>query len=68
MPTPNPGVSRDNRLSDEGLQRLESQLTSGRKPSQQVLNQWVKRYGQPAQDIINQYTEKTKDEDNEVIE
>lgn len=31
-----PGISRQNRLSDEGLRRLEKQLISGSKMSGQV--------------------------------
>ncbi len=55
MQTPSPGISRENRISDEGLQRLETQLKAGRRPSQQVLDQWVKRHGEAAQKIIDQY-------------
>jgi len=50
-----PGVSRDNRIAEEGLQRLERQLASGRRISQQVLDQWVKRYGPAAQAIIERH-------------
>lgn len=50
-----PGVSRSNRLSDEGLIRLEKQLASGIKISQPVLDQWIKRYGKAAKDIIEKY-------------
>jgi len=45
---PQPGVSRGLRISDEGLQRLQRQLTSGATPSRPVLQQWVKRYGDDA--------------------
>ncbi|MCK5091073.1 MAG: hypothetical protein KAR30_00980 [Gammaproteobacteria bacterium] len=51
--TPNPGISRSVRLSDEGLERLDKQLKSGQRISAQVLQQWIKRYGEPARDIIN---------------
>jgi len=61
MNTPTPGINRDNRISDEGLQRLEKQLKTGRRPSQQVLNQWVKRHGEAAQNIIDQYSVKNND-------
>lgn len=50
-----PGVSRDNRITDAGLQRLDKQLASGVNVSQQVLAQWVKRYGQPAIEIIKKH-------------
>jgi len=60
MRTENPGINRDNRISDEGLQRLEMQLKTGRRPSQPVLQQWVKRHGDSAQKIIDQYSPKTQ--------
>lgn len=50
-----PGVSREQRLSEEGLQRLEKQLTSGARMSQQVLDQWIKRYGEAAIEIIKKH-------------
>lgn len=50
--TPSPGVSRQARLSDEGLQRLEKQLAAGVKIGPSVLAQWIKRYGEPAREII----------------
>lgn len=50
-----PGVSRQHRLLDEGLQRLERQLELGSGISSQVLAQWVKRYGEPAIGIIKQH-------------
>lgn len=52
MKTPSPGVSRQSRLSDEGLQRLEKQLAAGIKITPPVLSQWIKRYGEPAREII----------------
>jgi len=60
MHTPSPGISRNNRISDEGLQRLENQLKTGRRPSQPVLAQWVKRHGQAAQKIIDENTPSNK--------
>ncbi len=56
MYTPSPGIDRDDRLSDESLRRLEKQLKTGRKPSQQVLDQWVKRHGEPALKLIEKYS------------
>lgn len=50
--TPSPGVSRQARLSDEGLQRLEKQLVAGIKVALPVLAQWIRRYGEPAREII----------------
>ena len=50
-----PGVSRDKRISDEGLQRLENQLARGAKIARPVLAQWIKRYGDSARQIIKQY-------------
>ncbi len=61
MNAPKPGISRDKRIPDESLLRLEKQLKAGRKPSQQVLEQWVKKYGEPAQKIINTYHFKNND-------
>jgi hypothetical protein len=50
-----PGVSRSQRISDEGLARLDKQLRSGIKISRVVLDQWVKRYGDEAAIIIEKY-------------
>lgn len=50
-----PGISRSARLSHEGLRRLETQLASGVNVSAQVLEQWVKRYGDAAREIIERY-------------
>ena len=50
-----PGVSRTDRLSEEGLQRLRKQLSVGAKISQPVLAQWVKRYGAAAQAILDEH-------------
>jgi len=50
-----PGVSRTDRLSDQGLARLEKQLQSGAKISQVVKDQWVLRYGEPARSLIEKY-------------
>jgi hypothetical protein len=52
---PSPGVSRSERLSNEGLSRLENQLKSGVIISPMVLAQWIKRYGKPAVEIIKKY-------------
>ena len=51
-----PGISRDNRISDEGLQRLDRQLQSGSQISDPVLTQWIRRYGEPARALIRQHT------------
>jgi len=53
-----PGVSREQRISDEGLKRLEKQLQCGVNISEQVLNQWLKRYGKAARDLIEKYHDK----------
>jgi hypothetical protein len=52
---PVPGVSRSERLSNEGLTRLENQLKAGVNVSPMVLAQWIKRYGEPAVTIIKKY-------------
>jgi hypothetical protein len=52
---PSPGVSRDSRISDEGLLRLKAQLERGVKVSDVVLAQWIKRYGNAARDMLKQH-------------
>ena len=52
---PVPGVSRQDRLSGDGLARLEKQLEAGLNISSQVLAQWIKRYGNPAREIIKKH-------------
>ncbi len=52
---PRPGVDRSKRLSEQGLQRLEKQLKSGIRISDPVLEQWIKRYGEAASEIIRRY-------------
>lgn len=47
-----PGISRSDRSSDEGLQRLARQLQHGGQISDAVLAQWIRRYGDAARDII----------------
>ena len=51
-----PGVSRSDRISDEGLRRLERQLDSGAKMKPAILQQWVKRYGEAAEKLIQKYS------------
>jgi len=53
-----PGVCREQRIAEEGLQRLEKQLQSGIRISDMVLQQWVKRYGDAARIIIQRYNRK----------
>ncbi len=50
-----PGVSREKRISDEGLARLEKHLKLGAKINAQVLQQWVRRYGDDARDLLKKY-------------
>ena len=50
-----PGVSRLSRISDEGLQRLDKQLSRGGKIAKPILAQWIKRYGEPARQIIKNH-------------
>ena len=52
---PTPGVTRNNRVSKQGLERLEKQLARGLKISRPILAQWIKRYGDPAKNIIKKY-------------
>ncbi len=51
----NPGISRSDRISDEGLVRLDKQLEMGSQISDPVLAQWIKRYGEPAREIIRRH-------------
>jgi hypothetical protein len=50
-----PGVSRADRLSQEGLDRLDRQLTNAGQVSDVVLSQWIKRYGEPARALIRKH-------------
>lgn len=52
---PHPGVSRPQRIGDEGLRRLERQLQVGAPMRQAVLDQWVARYGDAARELIARY-------------
>ena len=52
---PNPGVSRERRISTTGLERLERHLQGGARIGRAVLAQWIKRYGEPARELIKQY-------------
>jgi len=56
-----PGVSRQQRISDEGLARLDKQLKSGVRISSQVLQQWVKRYGDEARMLLKSHGYEFKD-------
>jgi hypothetical protein len=57
MPTnqPEPGVSRAQRLSDAGLARLQQQLSSGVNMTDLVLEQWIRRYGDAARELIRKH-------------
>jgi hypothetical protein len=61
---PAPGVTRQQRISDEGLQRLEKQLSSGLNISAMVLKQWVKHYGDAARDQIRKHDRYTDNLDD----
>jgi hypothetical protein len=54
-PPPIPGITRDNRISEQGLQRLEQLLARGGQISDAVLAQWIRRYGTAAALIIARY-------------
>ncbi len=56
-----PGVSREQRISDEGLQRLEKHLRPGTAITAPVLKQWLRRYGEPARDLLKKYDRYTID-------
>jgi hypothetical protein len=50
-----PGVSRAQRLGEEGLARLERQLRQGAAMSPPVRMQWIKRYGDSARILLEKY-------------
>ena len=58
-----PGVSREQRISGEGLKRLEKQFNSGVKINSVVLKQWIKRYGESARNLIKKHGQYTDDLD-----
>ena len=60
---PAPGISREHRISDEGLRRLEQHLRNGPKMNPAILKQWVKRYGEQARILIRQYNQYTDELD-----
>lgn len=59
-----PGVTREERISDAGLERLEKHLAAGTRVSTVVLRQWIKRYGEQARKIIRQYGQYTAELDD----
>ncbi len=66
MKKPSPGISRPDRLSETGLRRLEKQLQTGAGISDQVLTQWINKYGEPARKIINKYGRLTNTDIKEI--
>jgi hypothetical protein len=54
-PSSGPGVSRTDRISEQGLERLRNHLESGTAISSVVLSQWIRRYGDAAREIIRQH-------------
>ncbi len=50
-----PGISREQRISNEGLERLEKHLQRGMKISSPVLQQWIRRYGEDARVLLKDY-------------
>ena len=50
-----PGVSREARISEEGLGRLERQLQRGARMADQVKRQWIRRYGEAAIELFRKY-------------
>jgi hypothetical protein len=50
-----PGVSRSDRISDEGLRRLEAQLNAGARIADAVLRQWIRRYGDSARHLLRRH-------------
>jgi hypothetical protein len=58
-----PGVSRSERISAEGLERLDKQLEAGVNISNAVLAQWIRRYGDAARKIIKKHQRYSADFD-----
>jgi hypothetical protein len=52
---PAPGVSREARISADGLARLERHLEAGTNVSDPVLAQWIRRYGEPAREVLRRH-------------
>ena len=50
--SPAPGITRENRISGEGLVRLEKQLQRGARISDAVMAQWIRRYGEAAREVM----------------
>ena len=50
-----PGISREQRISEEGLKRLEKQLRLGIRINTDVLKQWIRRYGDTARELLKKY-------------
>ncbi len=55
MKKTSPGVTRESRISNEGLQRLEKHLLAGSKMTQRVRDQWILRYGDAARELFAHY-------------
>ena len=56
-----PGVSRKKRITNEGLARLEKQLKLGINIKAPVLQQWVRRYGDEARELLKKYHREVED-------
>ena len=52
---PDPGVSRAQRLSEEGLSRLQKHLQANTRMNDMILAQWIRRYGDAARELIRQH-------------
>ena len=52
---PQPGIRRADSDAAEGLRRLQDHLQNGAAISDQVLVQWIRRYGDPARCLIKRY-------------
>ena len=55
MKIPVPGVSREGRIFNEGLARLEKHLQLGTKMSAPIRQQWLKRYGDEARALLKKH-------------
>ena len=52
---PEPGVSREQRIDEQGLERLRRQLASGVRIARPVLLQWIRRYGDDARAVLQEH-------------
>ncbi|HHZ88696.1 MAG TPA: hypothetical protein EYN26_05225 [Chromatiales bacterium] len=52
---PSPGISRENRVGEEGLSRLRAHLERNAGINPIVLTQWIRRYGDDARQLLKEF-------------